>query len=269
MEHLSLKCILIALSPLFLCNCSHQRIQKTIPDEKNITTVDFSSILSTTDGNGKTVNIIDEKESIYFCDSMVMYQIPVYATVSWGIAEDTTTRGSDSGLPASFNYVVFREKEDSIGFSYTSMAGPIRDTVSKNSFLSNGFRNCGGKFMQTNKFNRLIRSQKNRDSILEVYIPSVKVNDSFSDTTYLYYRKDLNDIKFDLVSELDSLKKMKLYKVLAIFNGNPQSTDPAYRHPRQLRLEVDKKKVSNQELIASLFKRFEKDYLTYTAGRKG
>lgn len=245
--------------------CINQKTQ-SVPGtgEKKLTAIDFYSILSFTGVAGEEMPLIDEMESVYFYDDMIMYQLPVYSFHTSGTIENGILQTpSDSGLIASYTYVLFKENQDSTGFLYATLNGPIRDTVSVNSFMANGFRNFGDIFKKTSKYHVLIGSKKNRDSMMEIYAPRVKPNNTFSDTTYLFYREDYNDVKYSLVSDLDSTKKMKLFKVIALFNADPHSNDPVSQQAKKMRLEIRKKVIENPEAIKSLFKRFEENHLSY------
>lgn len=260
MKLLSLETVLLFLSCLLFSNCVQHRIQRKDQNKNELSAIELTSVLSAVDNNGETINIIDDKETVYSYGSLRMYQLPVYSYIASGDRiQDPLDSATESTSPVEFNYVVFKEGLDSVAFLYSSLTGGIKDTLLVSSFLSNGFRNFGEKYRQTNKFDVLFSSQKHEDNISEKYVPRAKLNDSFSDTTYLYFRKDYNDVKFSLVPELDSAKEMKLFKVLVLFKGNQKNNDPLYQKDRLLRLEIQKKVIKDPESIRALFKRFEED----------
>lgn len=93
--------------------------------------------------------------------------------------------------------------------------------------------------------------------MVEKYIPKIKYDESYSDTTFLYYSFQLNGIDFTFSKELDSLKGMKLFKIRAVFNPIPKGKYSFKVPSREYLFEIDRYDINNRQEILSLFEKFK------------
>lgn len=123
----------------------------------------------------------------------------------------------------------------------------------------NTITNFGPFFKNVAKDDSLVESiWLNDKTLLEKYIPKVKLDASYNDSTYLYLRKDLQDIEFSFSKEFDSIRNMKLSQVRLIYNDNPSSNNPFGRLAKQISFELMKVPVIKRKEILNFLKRCER-----------
>jgi hypothetical protein len=93
--------------------------------------------------------------------------------------------------------------------------------------------------------------------LVEKYIPIVKFNDSYSDSTVFYYSEELNGVKFSFSRELDSSRRKKLFKVEIKYNANSNVSDPFRQQARQIVYEISKIRSENKYDLKDLVDRFK------------
>jgi len=196
--------------------------------------------------NGELLNITDSFFVFYFKD-FILYKTPYKHVV-----ENLTTIES---VEVKFKYFV-HEKNGSFGFYYDSSKVLKDIKFSVDSFLKlKAFK--GFNFYDRVNDSLIRKIQINAEAI-EIYVPKVKYDQSYGDTTYIYYGPKLKDIEYSFSKELDSTKApLKAYKVRIVYNSQFY-TGYDFRFPRreyffELR-EVDARGITQ---INSLFYQFE------------
>ena len=85
-----------------------------------------------------------------------------------------------------------------------------------------------------NSNDSLLCVSRKDSQVTERYIPKIKTDDSFADSSILIYSaRQSGGFSYSLAPKLDSLKKMKLTKVIFIYNSKAQSTKGFYEIPRR------------------------------------
>lgn len=107
----------------------------------------------------------------------------------------------------------------------------------------------------------LLESQSldNGNILIEKYIPKTKPDDSYNDTTLLYYSKTMKQIQFSLSPFLDSLKNKKLYKLRLAFNEAFSETYSITMPKRDIIYEIREVNVDNIDNLKILILRFRQD----------
>lgn len=97
----------------------------------------------------------------------------------------------------------------------------------------------------------LVRTEKKSDgSIIDVYIPKTKFDETYNDTTYFVFNPNFKDVAYSLSKDADSLKKMKMVEARLIYNvGNPK---------KQFLFRLKDLVIDNPKEIEKLFDRFKK-----------
>lgn len=94
-------------------------------------------------------------------------------------------------------------------------------------------------------------------TLVEKYIPKYKPDDSYPDTTILYYNNKLVGFYHSFSKDLEQHKQLKIYKVRMIFkeqNNEQYNITVPYR---EFKFEFLKDSVSIPADIVSLFEKFE------------
>lgn len=96
-------------------------------------------------------------------------------------------------------------------------------------------------------------------SMLKKYVPKIKYDDSYADSSYLYFSDNLRDVKHSFSPLLDSTEKMKLCKVIFVYNPIPKGKYDKDMPRRQMLFEIKKITIDEPEKIITLFERFKRN----------
>jgi hypothetical protein len=90
-------------------------------------------------------------------------------------------------------------------------------------------------------------------------LPRQKLNETFSDTTILCYKRQLAGYDLSLSMQMDSLKQIKLATVRIAFKGNPSGSTPYYRSARYIQYEMIVAPVPDEVRLHDLIHHFQKE----------
>lgn len=110
------------------------------------------------------------------------------------------------------NYYVFHNA-DSMGLNFSSVNDGAPVTLSKRIFFGKDSFADEMRLYQP-KSENIIRSGMHGDTLVEVSVPTVS-DPSFSDTTFFYLVKDVNDKPYTFSAALEKLRGKKLVKVVS------------------------------------------------------
>jgi hypothetical protein len=167
--------------------------------------------------------------------------------------EDSTkaVEASTANTAPRYEYFIFRAG-DRHGFRYDSLAAVSSQQLNVDSFLAVKAFTTIKVYDSTN--DSLVGSVYRSGTLIETYLPKVKLDESYNDTTLCYYTNTLPDVGYSLSNELESTKKRKLNKVRLIYN-------PFGKLPRrELSLELKMMRTETVNGISFVFERLEKKY---------
>jgi hypothetical protein len=207
----------IALLTFFSVNFSNCDSKALRPLPNNLC-VQLTYNLPIIDFIGKFVNYTDSL-SILYQDSFVLYRIPYTHSTT-----EVLTNEKDSVIEEPrireelrYEYFIFK-KGDQYGYRYDSFAAKQYQKRLVDSFLAVKSFTTVKLFDLSN--DSLISSKKLNDEIQETYIPKIKVDSTYCDTSYYYFTSKMPRTILSLSKELDSLKDMKLYKARLLYNSS-------------------------------------------------
>lgn len=96
-----------------------------------------------------------------------------------------------------------------------------------------------------------------KSTLIEKYVPRIKKDETYSDTTMLTYFKSLNGIHFSFSKKVDSTRKMKLAKIELKFNAIPNHPELYKRKTRQLTFAIKEIPIKEQDYIISIFNKLD------------
>lgn len=196
---------------------SGNQLQKT----KSIEAIKITSNIPIILNNGKLENETDSLDVIEF-ESYFIYVIPKL-TESYKASANHSGNVSDKafvGDKISYKYLI-AAKGNLYGDMYDSLNAPTGKKTNIDTFLfQQGFLGCNfyNAFSVKATDSLVQRTFLNKSNVLEKYVTVRRADESYNDTTYLYFTKDLTSIDFSFCKELDKAKNMKLYKSRFIFN---------------------------------------------------
>ncbi|WP_316769579.1 hypothetical protein [Pedobacter frigiditerrae] len=153
-------------------------------------------------------------------------------------------------------------------FTKNSYKGLRYDSISSNNFIVFDIDSLlkkktfkGSKLYDSTNDILVERKKDNKTgAVFEKYIPRVKFDASYNDTTYFVFAPKFKSINYSLSQEADSLRKMKLVAVKLSYNAKPRTANNLKEVPkRDFLFKIRELKIANPKEILSLFEKFEKD----------
>ena len=245
----------ILIFNLLSCTASKQN-----HDYNKITAINYIVNLPIVQEGGQLFNLNDTMPISYYQD-LILYQLPYEFDSSistYHVKADTVEE--KHFLTTRYNYLVYREG-NKYGIWYETIHGKEFKKVSVDSLLSLKGKPVDFQYIVSRPNDTLIGKTilNNGNIFIEKYIHKTKPDESFSDTTLLYYSRGLRDIIFSFSPMLDKMKESKLFKLRLVYN---EAYSPKYsiiKPKREISFEVQQIKVSNSEQLIDFFNRFVKD----------
>jgi hypothetical protein len=196
------KTILILFPILYACANRHLSVEKSF---MNGTVVEFnlSGLLSDT-----TLINLHDSFKVYNDGEKYYYLFPVKVFLE----NDSVI------LSATIEYSIFEHTRDSLFGLYFNNQTKRFSRLSADSIFK---RNAFGGFGYLSANDSLVQTKMNVDSFLmvETYVRKKVIDQSYADTTILYYNKLSLEPSFNLSKKLETEKGLNLVKVKMIFNA--------------------------------------------------
>lgn len=164
-----------------------------------------------------------------------------------------------SELKTAYQYFIYRTGTDQ-GYLYTSEAESEPAAFNVDSILKKkGMK--GVSFYDRNDSLVFTEKQSGPFALLQKYVPRSKPDASFCDTSYMYFSENLRNVRYSFSPELDQKMKMKLAKVVFLYNpGDPAKGSRSAG--RKLLFEIRQVQIKDPAKIITLFERYKKDTQT-------
>jgi len=111
--------------------------------------------------------------------------------------------------------------------------------------------------------NILVKSEKLKNNeLLEKYVPKIKVDATYDDTSYFFYSSDpdMKGLNFSLSKTADSIKSKKLYKFRSLYLANSAAVNESDKIEKEVIIELKKITVEDENTIIELFEKITKLY---------
>lgn len=207
------------------------------------------------------IPIVDLNGGIFdFRDSIKIYKYGDKMMYEFQFATDTIDENGKVAKGFLRKRFVHRQS-DSLGNLYVLGEETTFRNLSVDSFLMlRGFKNSNWSLILNFP---LYRSDFDRSKgvLKDTYAPPKDESGNIGDTAYLYYTNNLHTNAYSLSSTLDSIKRMRLFKIELIYNPGHNRTYNKSIPRRVLRFEIQKGSNFNKQEILNYFKKFENDRL--------
>jgi hypothetical protein len=197
--------------------------------------------------DGELLNVTDSFFVFYF-KNFILYRTTYKRT--W---ENLTRIES---IEVKFHHFV-HERNSDFGFYYDSLKQILPKKIPVDSFLKlKAFK--GFNFYDNVNDSLIQKVNLPNGGIVETYLPRVRYDQSYGDTTYLYYTPKLKDVEYSFSKELDTSRNLKVYKVRIVYNSQFY-TGYSFKFPRREYLfELGAFEVKDADQIPYLFEQFER-----------
>jgi len=199
--------------------------------------------------------------TIYYYQDLIVYQLPYTFDSSKTIYHVKADTISDEHILTEkrYNYFIYRQGSPkgiwyrSIDYPDSNRLLPV-DSILK---IKSPPPNLQSLIYSSN--DTLIETVSLNDIFIEKYIPKIKPDESYNDTTVFYYSKSMSSIKYSLSPFLDSLKNAKLYRLRLAFNETYSQKYSITMPQRDLVYEIVKLEFTNVNKMKLLIQRFKQD----------
>jgi len=237
---------------IFLFICTSYKKESV----NNLRRVDFYFSLPILNNRGHLINFHDSL-TIFYTDSDVLFKLPYQSL----LIDGTTEINSET----SFKYFLYH-KEQLNGFLLDSVNSNSFKKLSVDSFLTEKtFK--GAKFVDKN-FDSLVGVLDARDgfNLIEKYIGSKKKpDDSYPDTTILYYKQKFHDLGKSFSWNLEKSQQLQIAKIRLIYAKQYNMKSNIIFSYRELYLELkESQKIGSDDLhVFKLIKEKMKKYYSF------
>jgi hypothetical protein len=214
----------------------------------------------------KKVSNMRDSVLIYYFDDLVLYRVSyTYTKYNKNAQKGNTNIVSDDPKTIEFREIRFKnyihKSGYSTGFVYDSLNTNYHLVFNVDSFQrkktfngSNFYDTSHDKLLQTNLY-------KDKSTFVEKWGSVTKLDESYSDTSYYYFNRSLNNIPYSFSKKADSIKNMKLSGIKFIYNIVRESSNGQVKIPkREITIEIKKNPIGNSNEIVSLFQMFKNDF---------
>jgi hypothetical protein len=221
--------------------------------ERNIKGIKISQVFPYMSNEGKLINYDTPSVKIYYYKNYTLYHLVYHF--------DSSVNSKLLLSEDRYHNVVYMNGED-YAYDYDEHKYPYKRKVSIDSIfnLEWVFR-IQVYSIFTNSTAILISSDKDNNSgiLREVYKIRGNVDTSLSSTCYLEFSNKSRDVNFSLSKELDSIKKMSLFKIRNINNPRYFKQAGIYIDRVETSYLLEEIKVPEDKRILYYFKMYEKD----------
>lgn len=200
----------------------------------------------------------DNKEFIYFRDSIgivyyknhILYEFPEVYTVQ-----------NENGInkkELQHRYLLYN-KNNSHGYYYDSLNVVIGKKIAVDSLLNK--RAFGNQSIFNKSEDILVNSMKTSGNynLIEKYQCRVKKDETYPDTTIVYYTTRMKEVEHSLSKALDESRKMKVKKIRALYN--PQIIKGISIPSYEIMFELKEDNVTNLENYKHFIEKHQNEIL--------
>jgi hypothetical protein len=169
------------------------------------------------------------------------------------LIEDTTEQN------AMFFYFIYKEGNQT-GIRYDSDDESLFGSFNVDSLLR--VKSLKGAVFYAEN-DSLVYSETNSNGfdLFQVYVPKLKIDASYCDTTYMYFSKLLDNVSYSFSPVLDNTTKIKLAKVIFVYNPGVDHAGKSIA-ARKMISEIKPLAIKDTNKIIALFERYKKETKT-------
>lgn len=253
-----MKLLICSLVLLINFGCISKHIARK--SEKAVRLKIHWQLVGVQNGEGKVIEIIDSVFSIKKGDHYV-YLIPhvtEHSKISFSMDNEKI---SDSLMSETIDFKVFIFKvKDSLGLKFDSLTASVETKFNVDSFLVN--KTFKGMKSYNEENDSLVQKSyfDNNTQIIEKYVPKKMYENSF-DTTYFFFTKGKIETTISFSKLLEEKRKMKLYKLIGVYNEIPVGKYPFAVPKREMIWELKTMNLPLDEKIDNLISKYSKALL--------
>ncbi|MDP4263335.1 MAG: hypothetical protein Q8941_12485 [Bacteroidota bacterium] len=241
------KVVLVAI--LILLNGCHS-LQRTETMGKKISLVVNYPVIMINDGVHSDVHFFNLRDTvfIFYYGRYILYRLP-----------GTRKFETDEKIAGSEPWFIYR-KQSAQGYLFTSISDSTRGMkLPADSFLHN--RAFAGASFDISTSDSLVERSGNKNTLVEKYFCNKSNNENYPDSFYFYFSDNFKNIDYTFSRKLDSLRKMKLYKVRILYNEKTSSAYQKVLPKREFLFEIRNEGKNISKELIDFISRVSKSYV--------
>lgn len=202
---------------------------------------------------------VDDSFKISYFNDLILYQIPYGFDSSIFIKKHDTMEEKIVKEEVRYRFFVYKAGRPT-GYRFNSIEARDPQLFSVDSFLN---AKAFASALFYDKLNdSLVKTEiiEKTDILIERYIPRIRYDDTYSDSSYLYFSRNMKNIPFTLSPFLDSTRKEKLLRVVLVYNPVAKGKYEFDVPRRQLDFEIKESFLTNPKEMIDLFERVKQLY---------
>ena len=213
----------------FFVSCASTKKNGT----KNLRRVDLFYNLPIVTDRGDLINISDSLV-IFYNSNSILYRIPY--------RELLIDSGEVINEQIKYNYFIYHKKE-SIGFFFDSVNVTGYKKIKVDSFLATKALLGFEVYNKTN--DSLVETINDNENfnLTQKFVPKVRIDESYPDTTIVFYKKKFHDLEISFSRALESSNSLQISKVKMMYL--PHSIEKSAIELPYRELYVELKELSN------------------------
>lgn len=208
--------------------------------------------------DGRVFDLNDTTKIVYY-ENFILFEIPYVNQVSNVNMDSNGNVISENLVKTELKHKFYiYAKGAEYGLDFDSLNASVSEKFSVDSLLkAHAFKD----FEFSNNNDSLIKTFTYGNILAEEFVPKVKWDSSYPDSSYLFYSDKLN-VDFSFSKKLDSIHKAKLFKIRFIYNAIAKDDYPAGIPKREFLFELQETPVSHSNELIELFETFKKTQST-------
>lgn len=185
---------------------------------KKVEMYDLTSKIEMVKVSDKSYYVLNDTVGIIYYDDFTIIKIPITEQTSIVNSEDNG-RIVETILNSQIKneYFIYQNKKG-YGLLFQSLNDSLPEKFPIDSILNTWtFKNW--KFFNEDLDSLVFTKSEFNGDTKQTWVPTMKPDLSYADSTYLFFSKSLNNLPFSFSPELDRVHNSKLYKVKMIYNS--------------------------------------------------
>lgn len=229
--------------------------------------------LAQADGHLTAVSIITQFPLVTDDKGGVKYYIDTITKFSYGSLvvyqlAQTREAATDEKIPGTSQYFVYKESRPK-GYLFSSYNdSSLGKILNVDSMLKmSSFAEANAPVLPDSTW-AIFRAEENdkKQALFEMYYAKTDNGCAACDSIYYYFDSRMNNLHHSLSHNLDSARRMKLYRIRCLFNEKFSTRDNVMLPKREFFLELFEPTVTDPKSITYFINRFKQSHSLYMSG---
>ena len=198
--------------------------------------------------DGFIINMLDSTFISYY-KNFVIYTLPYTYSMQF--------QGKIINEYIKFEYFIYN-KNELHGVKFKSLDDSIGVKITVDSIVKSKSYSDSKFFVHPGDSLVYKRTYSSGNEIIEKYVPEVKYDETYNDTSFYYYEDKLRNVDFSFSKQMDSAHQLKLVKIRFLYNPTYWEKYKLNVQQRELSFELNESKQIPDKDILNIVEKYEK-----------